>query len=174
MINEDFFDPLLFRQYIKIQFSDLVTNAYLHKEKIDKLLNQELSGSLNSLAQLFLQYVLKEWACPNCLQTILPFMNNCYEVLPENGDISYVSSPVLLAHFPVLACPHCDTQIVVIATSEHSDIFEFRYKYINGIIYDLHEERALDDIESNKLGLTKKGRPSLFINKLKELDKKKV
>ena len=169
MNNENFFDPLLFRQYIKIQFSDLVSNAYLHKEKIDKLLNRELSGSLNSLAQLFLQYVLKEWACPNCLQTILPFLSkNCYEVLPENGDISYVSSPVLLAHFPVLSCPHCETQIVVIATSEHSDIFEFRYKYINGIIYDLLEEKALDDIECKKLGLTKKGRPSLLINKLKE------
>ena len=169
MIDYSFSDPLLVRQYIKIQYSELVWNAYLHKEKIEQLLSQELLGSLNSLAQLFLQYVIKEWACPNCLQTILPFMNNSFAVLPDQGDISYVSSPVLLAHFPVLSCPHCETQIVVVATSEHSDIFEFRYRYINGIHYDLCEERALSNEEIEKIGLTEKPRPSIISSKLREL-----
>jgi hypothetical protein len=164
-----FSDPLLVRQYIKLQYYDLVWNSYLHKEKIEQLLSQELLGSLNSLAQLFLQYVIKEWACPNCLQTILPFMNNSLEVLPDQGDISYVSSPVLLAHFPVLSCPHCDTQIVVVATSEHSDIFEFRYRFINGAFYDLHEERVLSNNEIKTIGLTEKPRSSPVFHKLKEI-----
>lgn len=168
MINESFNDPLLIRQYYKLQFSELVWNAYLHKKKIEKLLNKEIIGSLNSLTQLFLQYVIKEWTCPNCLFTILPFMNNCYEVLSEQGDISYVSSPVLLAHFPVLSCPHCDMHIVIVATSEHSDIFEFRYKCIDNIIYDLHDEIVLSDSECKRIGLTKQNRPSLVYPKLKE------
>ena len=148
-------DPLLLRQHIKTNYYDMVWNAYLHKGKIKQLLDKDLVGSLNSLTQLFLQYVIKEWVCPNCLQTILPFMKNCYKFLPETGDISYVSSPVFLAQFPVLSCPHCEVQIVVIATSEHSDIFEFRYKFINGFIYDLLEERVLNDSEINKIGLRK-------------------
>ncbi len=168
VIDYSFSDPLLVRQYIKLQYYDLVWNAYLHKEKIEELLNQELVGSLNSLAQLFIQYVIKEWACPNCLQTILPFMNNSFAVLPDHGDISYVSSPVLLAHFPILSCPHCETQIVVVATSEHSDIFEFRYKLINGVFYDLHEERALENNEIKKIGLTEKRRSSIDFKKLRE------
>ncbi len=168
MSDEKFIDPLLIRQYYKLQFSNLVWNAYLYKEKIEKLLNKEFIGSLNSLTRIFLQYVIKEWACPNCLCTILPFMKNCYEVLPEQGDISYVSSSALLAHFPVLTCPHCDMQIVIVATSEHSNFFEFRYKCINNVIYDLHDERVLNDSECNQIGVTKQNRPSLVYPKLKE------
>ena len=132
MQNENLTDPLLFREYIKLKYADLV-----HHDKIEQLLNRELLGSLDSLVQLFLQYVIKEWACPNCLQTILPFMRNCYSALPENGDIVYVSSSVLLSNFPVLSCPHCETQVVVTSTSEHSDIFEFRYQFIKSDIFDL-------------------------------------
>ncbi|MFX1506317.1 MAG: hypothetical protein ACFFDC_09405 [Promethearchaeota archaeon] len=149
-------DPIVFRQHIKHNCADIVWNAYIHKEKIEQLLNKELLGSLNSLIQLFLQYVVKEWACPNCLQIILPFMKNCYRDLPENGDIIYVSSSSLLSNFPVLSCPHCDTQIVVIATSEHSDIFEFRYQLIKGEIFDLVEQRELTNSEIQELELTKK------------------
>lgn len=153
---ENFMDPIVFRQHIKHNCADIVWNAYIHKEKIEQLLNKELLGSLNSLIQLFLQYVVKEWACPNCLQIILPFMKNCYRDLPENGDIIYVSSSSLLSNFPVLSCPHCDTQIVVIATSEHSDIFEFRYQLIKGEIFDLVEQRELTNSEIQELELTKK------------------
>lgn len=160
-------DPIVFRQHIKHNYADLVWNAYFHKEKIEQLLNRELVGSLNSLIQLFLQYVIKEWACPNCLQIILPFMKNCYRDLPETGDIIYVSSSSLLSNFPVLSCPHCDTQIVVIISSEHSDIFEFRYQYIKGEFYDLVERRTLTDSEIGKLGLIKKVQRSLIDNKLR-------
>lgn len=168
MFDESFIDPLLIRQYYHLQYSHLVWNAYLHKDKIEKLLNKVLTGSLNSLTQLFLQYIIKEWTCPNCLGPILPFIKNCYEVLPEQGDITYVSSSLLLTHFPVLSCPHCDLQIVLVATSEHSDIFEFRYKYLNNNIYDLLDERVLSDSEWKRIGLTKKSRPSLVYPKLKE------
>lgn len=160
-------DPILFRQHIKHNYADLVWNAYIHKEKIEKILNGEYIGSLNSLVQLFLQYVIKEWACPNCLQVILPFMKNCYRDLPECGDIVYVSSSVLLSNFPVLSCPHCETQIVVIATSDHSDIFEFRYQFIKGEIFDLIDQRAVTDSEIEKLGLTKKNQKSLVNYKLR-------
>lgn len=167
MKYEDLTDPILFRQHIKHNYADLVWDAYIHKEKIDKILNGELIGSLNSLIQLFLQYVIKEWACPNCLQVILPFMKNCYRDLPECGDIVYVSSSVLLSNFPVLSCPHCETQIVVIATSEHSDIFEFRYQFIKGEIFDFIDQRVLTDSEIEKLGLTKKDQKSLVNYKLR-------
>lgn len=160
-------DPILFRQHIKHNYADVVWNAYIHKEKIEQLLNRELAGSLNSLIQLFLQYVIKEWACPNCLQVILPFMKNCYRGLPETGDIIYVSSSSLLSNFPVLSCPHCETQIVVIATSEHSDIFEFRYQFIKGGFFDLTEHRALNDSEIEEFGLTKKDQKSLIDSKLR-------
>ncbi|MFX1283664.1 MAG: hypothetical protein ACFFB5_08415 [Promethearchaeota archaeon] len=160
-------DPILFRQHIKHNYADIVWNAYLQKEKIEQLLNRELVGSLNSIVQLFLQYVLKEWSCPNCLQVILPFMKNCYRDLPEYGDIVYVSSSVLLSNFPVLSCPHCETKIVVIATSEHSDIFEFRYQFIKGEIFDLIEQRALTDSEIKELRLTKKDQRSLIDKKLR-------
>jgi hypothetical protein len=163
---ENLVDPIVFRQHIKHKYAELVWNAYIHKEKIKKLLNKELVGSLNSIVQLFLQYVIKEWACPNCLQIILPFMKNCYRDLPENGDIIYVSSSSLLSNFPVLSCPHCDTQIVVIATSEHSDIFEFRYQLLKGEIFDLIEQRALTESEIRELGLTKKEQ-SLIDKKLR-------
>ncbi|MFX0050680.1 MAG: hypothetical protein ACFE8U_05240 [Candidatus Hermodarchaeota archaeon] len=146
-------NPVLFRQHIKHKYSDLVWNAYLHQDDIKQLLDRELYGSLNSIVQLFLQYVVKEWTCPNCLQTILPFMKNCYGKLPKIGDIVYVSSRSLLSHFPVLSCPHCETQIVVVATSEYSDIFEFRYKVIKNVIYDLAEERPLTDDEIRSLDL---------------------
>jgi hypothetical protein len=159
-------DPIVFRQHIKYNCADLVWNAYIHKEKIEQLLNKELLGSLNSLVQLFLQYVVKEWACPNCLQIILPFMKNCYRDLPETGDIIYVSSSSLLSNFPVLSCPHCETQIVVIATSEHSDLFEFRYQLIKGDIFDLVDQRVLKDSEIKNLRLTKKDQ-SLIDKKLR-------
>lgn len=146
-------NPVLFRQYIKHKYADLVWNAYLHQTIIIQILDRELYGSLNSIIQLFLQYVVKEWTCPNCLQTILPFMKNCYRELPEKGDIVYVSSRSLLSHFPVLSCPHCETQIVVVATSNYSDIFEFRYKAIKDTIFDLAKERALTDAEIKSLGL---------------------
>jgi hypothetical protein len=163
---ENLADPIMFRQHIKHKYAKLVWNAYLHKERIEQLLNKELVGSLNSLVQLFLQYVIKEWACPNCLQIILPFMKNCYRDLPEKGDIIYVSSSSLLSNFPVLSCPHCDTQIVVIATSEHSDIFEFRYQLFKGEIFDLIEQRALTESEIRELRLTKKDQ-SLIDKKLR-------
>jgi len=165
--NEYLMDPILFRQHIKHNYSDLVWDAYIHKEKIQQLLNKELAGSLNSLVQLFLQYVVKEWACPNCLQVILPFMKNCYRVLPEKGDIIYVSSASLISNFPVLSCPHCETQIVVIATSEHGDIFEFRYQFIKGEIFDFIEQRALTNSEIRGRGLTKKDHQSLMDKKLR-------
>jgi hypothetical protein len=138
---------------MKHKYADLVWNAYLHQDNIKQILDRELYGSINSIIQLFLQYVVKEWTCPNCLQIILPFMKNCYRELPEKGDIVYVSSRLLLSHFPVLSCPHCETQIVVVATSEYSDIFEFRYKVIKGTIFDLAEERSLTDAEIRSLGL---------------------
>jgi hypothetical protein len=138
---------------MKHKYADLVWNAYLHQDNIKQILDRELYGSINSIIQLFLQYVVKEWTCPNCLQIILPFMKNCYRELPEKGDIVYVSSRLLLSHFPVLSCRHCETQIVVVATSEYSDIFEFRYKVIKGTIFDLAEERSLTDAEIRSLGL---------------------
>ncbi len=141
------FDPILYRQHIKQKYSELVWNAYLHNKTIEKLLGQEYFGSLNSVVQLFLQYVIKEWACPNCLQTILPFMANCYINLPEKGDIIYVYSKELISKFPVLACPHCDTQIVVIAVDEYSDLFEFRYKQIDNKIYDLSNDHMVSKHE---------------------------
>lgn len=85
-------------------------------------------------------------------------MRNCYRVLPAAGDIVYVSSSILLSNFPVLSCPHCETQIVVIATSEHSNIFEFRYQCLKGEIFDLAEQRMLSDSEIEELGLTKEER----------------
>lgn len=167
MTYENLPDPVLFRQHIKHNYADLVWSAYLRQDKIKQILSSELLGSLNSLTQLFLQYVIKEWACPNCLQTILPFMKNCHRALPENGDIIYVSSSILLSQFPVLSCPHCETHIVVIATSEHSDIFEFRYQYIKGDFFDLIEQRVLTTLEIEKLGLTKKEHKSLDNYKLR-------
>lgn len=152
MQNNFLTDPLLYRQHIKLNHTELVWNAYLHKKKINKLLNRELHGSLDSVVQLFLQYVIKEWSCPNCLQTILPFLENCYKDLPEKGDIVYVSSRNILTRFPVLSCPHCETQMVI-ATNEYSDVFEFRYKSIKGTIYDLTKEIALVDSEIEELGL---------------------
>ena len=148
-----FSDPLLLRQHVKHKCADLVWNAYHYKDVMKKLLDKELCGSLNSVVQLFLQYVIREWACPNCLQTILPFMKNCYSYLPKKGDIEYASSQSLLTRFPVLSCPHCDTQIVVIATSEYSDIFEFRYQAIKGTIFDMAEKRALTKSEIKNLDL---------------------
>ena len=94
-------------------------------------------------------------------------MKNCHRALPENGDIIYVSSSILLSQFPVLSCPHCETHIVVIATSEHSDIFEFRYQYIKGDFFDLIEQRVLTTLEIEKLGLTKKEHKSLDNYKLR-------
>ncbi|MFX0125632.1 MAG: hypothetical protein ACFFAE_18560 [Candidatus Hodarchaeota archaeon] len=167
MKYEDLTDPILFRQHIKLNYANVVWNAYIHKEKIDQLLNRELVGSLNSLVQLFLQYVIKEWSCPNCIQVILPFMKNCYRDLPEQGDIVYVSSSSLLSNFPVLSCPHCEIQIVVIATSEYSEIFEFRYQFIKGEIFDLIEQRVLTDPEITGLGLTKRDHTSLIDKKLR-------
>lgn len=149
-------DPILGRQHIKHKYADLVWNSYLHHDTIEKILHQEYFGSLNSVVQLFLQYVIKEWACPNCLQTILPFMNNCYKELPENGDIIYVHSNELISKFPVLFCPHCDFQIVVIAISEYSELFEFRYKTIDNQIYDLSSKQILTDSEIEELNLVKR------------------
>ncbi|MFX0013058.1 MAG: hypothetical protein ACFFB2_04455 [Promethearchaeota archaeon] len=166
-MDEDLTDPILFRQHIKHNYADIVWDAYLYHDKIENLLNRKLLGSLNSIVQLFLQYVIKEWACPNCLQTILPFMDNCYRDLPESGDIVYVSSSILISNFPVLSCPHCETQIVVIATSEHSDIFEFRYQLIKGEIFDCLEQRVLSDSEIDELGLTKKTENILLNHKLR-------
>ncbi len=158
MIQISELDPILYRQQIKHKYSDYVWNAYLHSETIKKLLDQELFGSLNSVVQLFLQYVIKEWACPNCIQTILPFMTNCYKDLPRKGDIVYVYSKELISKFPVLACPHCETQIVVIAIDEYSDLFEFRYQEIEGRIYDLSNNRVLANSEINEFGLIKRSR----------------
>ena len=148
-----FSDPLLLRQHVKHKYANLVWDAYLYKDVMKKLLDKELCGSLNSVVQLFLQYVIREWACPNCLQTILPFMKNCYNLIPKKGDIEYVSSQSLLTRFPVLSCPHCDTQIAVIATSDYGDIFEFRYQAIKGTIFDMIEQRALTDSEIKNLDL---------------------
>ncbi len=156
MIKASDLDPILYRQYIKQKYSELVWNAYLHKKVIEQVLDQELFGSLNSVVQLFLQYVIKEWACPNCLQTILPFMSNCYKNLPAKGDIVYVYSKELISKFPVLACPHCDTQIVVVAIDDYSDLFEFRYKEIEKEIYDLLEDRSLTDLEVTQKSLEKR------------------
>jgi hypothetical protein len=152
MRNKHITDPLLYRQHIKLKYGDLVWKSYLHKDKIDKLLNRELHGSLNSIVQLFLQYVVKEWSCPNCLQTVLPFLENCYKDLPEKGDIVYVSSRNILTRFPVLSCPHCETQMVI-ATNEYSDVFEFRYRAIKNSIYDLAKEKALTASEIEDLDL---------------------
>jgi hypothetical protein len=74
-------------------------------------------------------------------------MVNCYENLPEKGDIIYVYSKEHISKFPVLACPHCDTQIVVIAIDEYSDLFEFRYKQIEDKIYDLSNDYIVPKIE---------------------------
>ena len=149
-------DPIIYRQHIKQKYSEFVWSAYLHRKTIEKLLDQEYFGSLNSVVQLFLQYVIKEWACPNCLQTILPFMLNCYKNLPNKGDIIYVYSKELISKFPVLACPHCETQIVVIAVNEHSDLFEFRYKLIEDEIYDLSNNQILSDAEVEEIGVVKR------------------
>ncbi|MHA1978004.1 MAG: hypothetical protein ACW98F_15350 [Candidatus Hodarchaeales archaeon] len=149
-------DPILFRQHIKQKYSEFVWKAFLHRKKIEKVLDQEYFGSLNSVVQLFLQYVIKEWACPNCLQTILPFMANCYKNLPPKGDIVYVYSKELISKFPVLACPHCDTQIVVIAIDEYSDLFEFRYKEIENEIYDLSLDLVLAKEVAEEKGLVKR------------------
>ena len=147
MSTNELSDPILGRQHIKHKYAEFVWNSYLYKETIEKLLHQEFFGSLNSVVQLFLQYVIKEWACPNCLQTILPFMNNCYRDLPKNGDINYVFSNELISKFPVLFCPHCDFQIVVIAISEYSEVFEFRHKIIDDQIYDLIYKKPLTNEE---------------------------
>ena len=153
MEDETIFDPLLYRQDLKLKYSDLVWDLYLYKDKIEKILNQEFYGSLNSVVQLFMQYVTKEWACPNCLQTILPFMTNCIEVLPPEGDIVYVYSKEYLTRFPVLFCPHCESQIVVIATSKYSELFEFKYRMANDEILDLETQKTLTASEIKKLGL---------------------
>ena len=34
-------DPILYRQHIKHKYSEVVWNAYLHNETIEKLLDQE-------------------------------------------------------------------------------------------------------------------------------------
>ena len=146
-------DPILSRQDIKLKYSQLVWDAYLYQDKIRVILDREMAGSLTSIVQLFLQYVVKEWVCPNCLQVILPFMKNCYKFLPEKGDIIYVHSRSIISHFPVLSCPHCEVQIVVVATNEYSDFFEFRYKEIKGTIYDLKQNKVLTEPEIQKLGI---------------------
>ena len=156
MNRTEIVDLFLERQHIKHKYADFVWNSYLHKEIIEKILHQEFFGSLNSVVQLFLQYVIKEWACPNCLQTILPFMNNCYKDLPKNGDIKYVYSNELISKFPVLFCPHCDFQIVVIAINEYSELFEFRHKIIDDQIYDLSSKRALTNKEIEEFQLVKR------------------
>ncbi|MFW9905737.1 MAG: hypothetical protein ACFFFH_15495 [Candidatus Thorarchaeota archaeon] len=156
MIGNNIYDPILFRQQIKQKYSKLVWESYLYKETIEKLIDQEVVGSLTSIVQLFLQYVVKEWACPNCLQTILPFMDNCLEKLPKKGDIIYVYSQRFISKFPVLFCPHCDYQIVVIAINEYSDVFEFKYKFVNDVFYNLAENRALTQSEIEEAGLIKR------------------
>lgn len=154
MYESALMDPLLFRQDLKLRYSDLVWELYLHQDTITRILNQEFFGSLNSVVQLFLQYVTKEWACPNCLQTILPFMENCIKALPPKGDIVYVYSKEYLTRFPVLFCPHCESQIVVIATSKYSELFEFKYRVVNNEILDLVAQKTLTASESVSLGLT--------------------
>ena len=149
-------DPIIYRQHIKQKYSEFVWRAYLHRNTIEKLLDQEYFGSLNSVVQLFLQYVIKEWACPNCLQTILPFMLNCYKNLPHKGDIVYVYSKELISKFPVLACPHCDTQIVVVAVDEYSDLFEFQYQQLDNSIYDLTIDKILTNAEIEEKDLIKR------------------
>ena len=153
MDTSTFLDPILFRQDIKLRYSNLVWDLYLHQEALKKFLNQEYPGSLNSIIQLFLQYVVKEWACPNCLQTILPFMENCIKVLPPNGDIVYVYSKEYICRFPVLFCPHCLSQIVVIATNEYSELFEFKYRESENLIFDLEKNKQLTTSEIKELGL---------------------
>jgi len=154
--ENNIYDPILFRQQIKFKYSELVWNSYLYQEAIDKILAQEFYGSLNSVVQLFLQYVIKEWACPNCLLTILPFMDNCIEKLPKSGDILYVYSQKRIIKFPVLYCPHCDFQIVIIAINEYSEVFEFRYKLINDEFFDLAENRVLTQSEIEEAGLIRR------------------
>ncbi len=153
MANNTFSDPIIYRQNIKLKYADLVWELYLHQDIIKRFLDKEYFGSLNSIVQLFLQYVVKEWACPNCLQIILPFMENCIEVLPPNGDIVYVYSKEYICRFPVLFCPHCLSQIVVIATNEYSELFEFKYRLINGVIFNLDTSKILTTSEIKNLGL---------------------
>ncbi|MHA2202993.1 MAG: hypothetical protein ACW991_04835 [Candidatus Hodarchaeales archaeon] len=156
MIGNNIYDPILFRQQIKQRYSELVLKSYLYQDNIEKLIAQEVVGSLHSIVQLFLQYVVKEWACPNCLQTILPFMDNCLEKLPKRGDIIYVYSEKYISKFPVLFCPHCEFQIVVIAINEFSDVFEFKYQLINDVFYNLAEKRVLTQSEIEEAGLIKR------------------
>jgi hypothetical protein len=154
--QNNIYDPILYRQKIKQKYSELVWESYLYQDTIEKLIAQEVIGSLNSIVQLFLQYVIKEWACPNCLQTILPFMDNCIEKLPKNGDIIYVYSQKYITKFPVLLCPHCEFQIAVIAINEYSDVFEFKYKIINDDFCNLAENRVLTQTEIEEAGLIKR------------------
>ena len=83
-------------------------------------------------------------------------MDNCYKELPKNGDINYVYSNEQISKFPVLFCPHCDFQIVVIAISEYSEVFEFRYKIINDQIYDLIYKKPLTNEEIEEFKLVKR------------------
>ncbi|MHA2224780.1 MAG: hypothetical protein ACXAC8_06225 [Candidatus Hodarchaeales archaeon] len=156
MSGNNIYDPILFRQQIKQEYSELVWKSYLYQDTIEKLIAKKFFGSLNSVVQLFLQYVVKEWACPNCLQTILPFMDNCLEKLPKKGDIIYVYSQKYISKFPVLFCPHCECQIVVIAINEYSDVFEFKYKLINETFYNLAENRRLTQSEIEEAGLIRR------------------
>jgi hypothetical protein len=156
-LNEnEIYDPILFRHQIKQKYSKLVWKSYLHQEIIEKIIAQEFFGSLNSVVQLFLQYIIKEWACPNCLQTILPFLENCLENLPKRGDINYVYSPKYISKFPVLFCPHCELQIVAIAINEYSEVFEFKYKLIDDAFYNLAENREMTQSEIVEAGLIKR------------------
>ncbi|MFX0209972.1 MAG: hypothetical protein ACFFDT_28585 [Candidatus Hodarchaeota archaeon] len=156
MNKNEIYDPILFRQQIKLQYSELVWKSYLHQNTIEKIIAQEFAGSLDSVVQLFLQYIIKEWACPNCYQTILPFLENCIEKLPKQGDIVYVYSQKHISKFPVLFCPHCELQIVAIAINEYADVFEFKYKLIDDSFYNLAEEREMTQSEIEEAGLVKR------------------
>ena len=156
MDGNTIYDPILLCQHIKQKYSKLVWESYLHQETLEKLISQEYLVSLTSVVQLFLQYVVKEWACPNCLQTILPFMDNCIEKLPKKGDIIYVYSPKYISKFPVLFCPHCEFQIVVSATNEYSEVFEFKYQLIDDSFYNLAKKRVLTQSEIEEAGLIKR------------------
>jgi hypothetical protein len=156
-LNEnEIYDPILYRQQIKQKYSELVWKSYLHQDIIEKIIAQEFFGSLNSVIQLFLQYIIKEWACPNCLQTVLPFLENCLEKLPKRGDIVYVYSPKYISKFPVLFCPHCELQIVAIAINEYSEVFEFKYKLIDDTFYNLVKNREMTQSEIKEAGLVKR------------------
>ncbi|MHA2319990.1 MAG: hypothetical protein ACXAC6_19825 [Candidatus Hodarchaeales archaeon] len=62
----------------------------------------------------------------------------------------------LISKFPILFCPHCEFQIVVIAINEYSELFEFRFKAIDNKIYDLLNKQILTDNEIEELNLVKR------------------